>query len=76
MEERTPPSTFLECVNPVKLCLVLHLEWQGMYAGEVGVPRLLKLFKKYGITTSWFIPGECVTWTSFRVCLIHGVLRT
>jgi peptidoglycan/xylan/chitin deacetylase (PgdA/CDA1 family) len=29
-----------------------------MYAGEVGVPRLLKLFKKYGIKTTWFIPGH------------------
>ncbi|KAF9241397.1 carbohydrate esterase family 4 protein [Melanogaster broomeanus] len=31
---------------------------RGMYAGEVGVPRLLKLFKKYDIKTSWFIPGH------------------
>lgn len=31
--------------------------FQGLFAGEVGVPRLLKLFKKYGITTTWFIPG-------------------
>lgn len=31
---------------------------QGMYAGEVGTPRLLKLFKKYDIKTTWFIPGE------------------
>ncbi|KZV86906.1 glycoside hydrolase/deacetylase [Exidia glandulosa HHB12029] len=31
---------------------------RGMYAGEVGVPRLLKLFKKYGLTTTWFIPGH------------------
>ncbi|PAV17718.1 glycoside hydrolase deacetylase [Pyrrhoderma noxium] len=31
---------------------------RGMYAGEVGVPRLLKLFKKYNITTTWFIPGH------------------
>jgi peptidoglycan/xylan/chitin deacetylase (PgdA/CDA1 family) len=31
---------------------------QGMYAGEVGVPRLLKLFKKYDIRTTWFIPGK------------------
>ncbi|KAI0032928.1 glycoside hydrolase/deacetylase [Vararia minispora EC-137] len=31
---------------------------RGMYAGEVGVPRLLKLFKKYDITTTWFIPGH------------------
>jgi len=31
---------------------------RGMYAGEVGVPRLLKLFKKYAIKTTWFIPGH------------------
>ena len=31
---------------------------QGIYAGEVGVPRLLKLFKKYEIKTTWFIPGK------------------
>ena len=30
---------------------------QGMFAGEVGVPRLLKLFAKYNIKTTWFIPG-------------------
>jgi hypothetical protein len=30
---------------------------QGMYAGEVGVPRLLKMFDKYKIKTTWFIPG-------------------
>lgn len=29
-----------------------------MYVGEVGVPQLLKLFKKYSITTTWFIPGH------------------
>jgi len=29
-----------------------------MYAGEVGVPRLLKLFKKYNLKTTWFIPGR------------------
>lgn len=76
MGGRTPPSTFLEYVDPDKLHLVLHVEWQGMYAGEVGVPRLLTLFKKYGITTSWFIPGEFVTRISSRICLIYGVLRT
>ncbi|KAH9884937.1 glycoside hydrolase/deacetylase [Cubamyces lactineus] len=31
---------------------------RGLYAGEVGVPRLLKLFKKYNIKTTWFIPGH------------------
>ncbi|KAH8092512.1 glycoside hydrolase/deacetylase [Cristinia sonorae] len=31
---------------------------RGMFAGEVGVPRLLKLFDKYQIKTTWFIPGH------------------
>jgi len=31
---------------------------RGLYSGEVGVPRLLKLFKKYAIKTTWFIPGH------------------
>ncbi|OJA07559.1 hypothetical protein AZE42_07417 [Rhizopogon vesiculosus] len=31
---------------------------RGMYAGEVGVPRLLKLFDKYKMKTTWFIPGH------------------
>lgn len=31
---------------------------RGCFAGEVGVPRLLKLFKKYNMKTSWFIPGH------------------
>jgi peptidoglycan/xylan/chitin deacetylase (PgdA/CDA1 family) len=29
-----------------------------MFAGEVGIPRLLKCFKKYGIQTTWFLPGH------------------
>lgn len=33
---------------------------RGIFAGEVGVPRLLNLFKKYNITTSWFIPGHSI----------------
>jgi len=31
---------------------------RGMFAGEVGVPRLLKLFDKYQIKTTWFTPGH------------------
>ena len=27
-----------------------------MYAGEVGSVRLLKLFEKLGMKTTWFIP--------------------
>lgn len=30
---------------------------QGIYAGEVGSMRLLKLFERYKIKTTWFIPG-------------------
>lgn len=30
----------------------------GLFAGSVGVPRLLKLFAKYDIKTTWFIPGH------------------
>jgi peptidoglycan/xylan/chitin deacetylase (PgdA/CDA1 family) len=33
---------------------------RGMFAGEVGTPRLLKLFDKYGLRTSWFIPGHSI----------------
>ena len=33
---------------------------RGLFAGEIGVPRLLKLFEKYGIKTSWFIPGHSI----------------
>jgi peptidoglycan/xylan/chitin deacetylase (PgdA/CDA1 family) len=31
---------------------------RGIFATEVGVPRLLRLFKKYDMRTSFFIPGH------------------
>ncbi|MES0885345.1 polysaccharide deacetylase family protein [Roseibium sp. SCP14] len=31
---------------------------RGMFAGEVGSPRLLRLFEKYDLRTTWFIPGH------------------
>ena len=31
-----------------------------MFAGEVGVPRLLKLFDKFKLKASWFIPGHSI----------------
>ena len=31
---------------------------RGQFGAEVGAPRLLELFKKYDIKTSWFIPGH------------------
>ena len=33
---------------------------RGMFAGEVGVPRLVKLFDKYGMKTTWFVPGHSI----------------
>jgi peptidoglycan/xylan/chitin deacetylase (PgdA/CDA1 family) len=31
---------------------------RGLFAGTVGTQRLLKLFEKYKIKTTWFIPGH------------------
>jgi peptidoglycan/xylan/chitin deacetylase (PgdA/CDA1 family) len=33
---------------------------RGLFAGEVGTPRLLKLFEKYNLKTTWFIPGHSI----------------
>lgn len=33
---------------------------RGMFSGEVGTPRLLNLFKKYNLDTTWFIPGHSI----------------
>jgi peptidoglycan/xylan/chitin deacetylase (PgdA/CDA1 family) len=33
---------------------------RGLFAGEVGAPRLLKLFQRFGIKTTWFIPGHSI----------------
>ena len=33
---------------------------RGMFAGEVGVPRLLTLFERNDLRTTWFIPGHSV----------------
>lgn len=33
---------------------------RGIFAGEVGAPRLLALFARYGITSTWFIPGHSI----------------
>lgn len=33
---------------------------RGLFAGEVGVPRLLKLFAKNNIKATWFAPGHSI----------------
>lgn len=36
---------------------ILNLPLKGVFAGTVGIPRLLKLFDKYDIKTTFFIPA-------------------
>jgi peptidoglycan/xylan/chitin deacetylase (PgdA/CDA1 family) len=31
---------------------------RGMFAGEIGTPRLLELFRRHDLRTTWFIPGH------------------
>ena len=33
---------------------------RGLFAVEVGVPRLLNLFKKYNLPSTWFAPGHSI----------------
>jgi peptidoglycan/xylan/chitin deacetylase (PgdA/CDA1 family) len=40
---------------------------RGMFSGEVGIPRLLKLFEKYGIYTTFFAPGHSIETFPHRI---------
>src|SRR5262245_27085042 len=33
---------------------------RGLLAGEVGSPRPVELFRRFGIKTTWFIPGHSI----------------
>ena len=33
---------------------------RGLFSGEVGGPRLLRLFEKYELPTTWFVPGHSI----------------
>lgn len=33
---------------------------RGLFSGEVGSPRLLRLFDRLGIRTTWFVPGHSI----------------
>jgi len=33
---------------------------RGLFAGEVGTPRLVRLFDRLGLKTTWFIPGHSI----------------
>ena len=49
---------------------------RGMFAGEVGSLRLLKLFHKYGLKTTWFIPGHSAETFPEPVSYTHLTLPT
>jgi len=34
------------------------ISFPGLFAGTIGVRRLLKMFERYNIKTTWFIPGH------------------
>lgn len=40
---------------------------RGMFAGEVGIPRLLKLFGTYGLKVTWFAPGHSIETFPHRI---------
>ena len=33
---------------------------RGLFAGEVGTPRLLELFRRHDLRTTWFVPGHSI----------------
>ena len=33
---------------------------RGLFAGEVGSMRLLRLFERFGVKTTWFVPGHSI----------------
>ena len=43
---------------------------RGIFAGEVGTPRLLRLFERFGIRASWFVPGHSIETFPSQVRLI------
>ena len=47
---------------------------RGMFAGEVGVPRLVELFRRYGLTQSFFWPGHSIDTfpDQFDACVAAG----
>ena len=59
MAERIRRATYREVCNRVWwISKILLNSNEGLFAGTVGVRRLLKMFDKYGIKTTWFIPGH------------------
>ncbi|WP_067475982.1 polysaccharide deacetylase family protein [Actinomadura hibisca] len=47
---------------------------RGVFAGDVGVPRMLELFRRKGLRTSWFWPGHSIESfpEQFEACVEAG----
>ncbi|MGX4694523.1 polysaccharide deacetylase family protein [Streptomyces sp. JNUCC 63] len=47
---------------------------RGLFAGEVGVPRLLELFRRFGLTQTFFWPGHSIETflEQFDACVAAG----
>lgn len=47
---------------------------RGIFAGEIGVPRLLELFRRHELTQTWFWPGHSIETFpgQFRACVEAG----
>lgn len=43
---------------------------RGVYAGEIGTPRLLKMFERHGIKASWFVPGHTLETFPEQVAMV------
>lgn len=60
MAARIPPTTSAEVSradNRQDVTLIDN-RLKGYWAGTIGTRRVLKLFKKYDIKSTWFIPGH------------------
>jgi peptidoglycan/xylan/chitin deacetylase (PgdA/CDA1 family) len=47
---------------------------RGIFAGEVGVPRLLELFRRHDLTQTWFWPGHSIETfpAEYQACVDAG----
>lgn len=45
-------------INVKVKCNLIQASSRGLFAGTIGVERLLRLFDKYNIKTTFFIPGH------------------
>jgi hypothetical protein len=58
-EAKTAQATSAEVGKTMHFTFSRLILWRtGLWAGTIGTRRLLRLFEKYNIKASWFIPGH------------------